>query len=162
MNSKIYDEKAFPTEPSPVVSASTYASGSVTTPTGESAIPAGPTTLRDALPALAGRDWIGKGAGFPESFLHDCRTCWRQMFRIYAHLYHSHWVEPFWHLSTDTKNFGYTDLNSCFVLFCTIAKLFRLLSDKDMETMQPLIEIWITSGIIPEDAARGACALVAQ
>ena len=44
--------------------------------------------------------------GFPETFLYDCRTCFRQIFRIYAHLYHSHLVDPFWHLSGSLAKLG--------------------------------------------------------
>lgn len=138
MNGKIHDPKAFPTE-----------------------IPAAPTGRNVAgVVHTDGRDWVGRNAGFPETFLHDCRTCFRQIFRIYAHLYHSHWVDPFWHLSGQNNGQGWTDLNSCFVHFCTVAKLYGLLTDRDAEPMQPLIEIWIANGSIPPDAANGACAIL--
>ena len=138
MNGKIHDPKAFPTE-APAGSAGTNAPGAVNTD---------------------GRDWMGKSAGFPETFLHDCRTCFRQIFRIYAHLYHSHWIDPFWHLSGQNNGQGWTDLNSCFVHFCTVAKLYGLLADRDAEPMQPLIDIWVANGSIPPDAANSACAVV--
>lgn len=138
MTGKIHDPKAFPTE-APAGSAGTNAPSGMNTDS---------------------RDWIGKSAGFPETFLHDCRTCFRQIFRIYAHLYHSHWVEPFWHLSGQNNGQGWTDLNSCFVHFCTVAKLYGLLADRDAEPMQPLIDIWIANGSIPADAANGACTIV--
>jgi len=154
MNGKIHDPKAFPTDV-PTTTPSTYASGSLSTRTSENHIAAGPTTINAPLSKLAGREWLGKSSGFPETFFHDCRTCFRQIFRIYAHIYHSHWVDPFWHLSSG----GWTDLNSCFVHFCTVAKLYGLLSDKDAEPMQPLIDIWIGNGSIPADAANGACAV---
>jgi len=154
MNGKIHDPKAFPTDV-PTTTSSTYASGSLSTPSSEKPIAAGPTTINAPLSKLAGREWLGKSSGFPETFFHDCRTCFRQIFRIYAHIYHSHWVDPFWHLSSG----GWTDLNSCFVHFCTVAKLYGLLSDKDAEPMQPLIDIWIGNGSIPADAANGACAV---
>lgn len=38
----------------------------------------------------------------------------------------------------------------------TVAMLYKLLSEKDMEPMQPLIDIWLASGAIPPDAATGA------
>lgn len=159
MNGKIHDPKAFPTEPT-TTSSAIYASGSVTTPSSEKPIAVGPTTSSAPLSKLAGRDWVGKSAGFPETFLHDVRTCFRQIFRIYAHLYHSHWVDPFWHISGSSSG-GYTDLNSCFVHFCTVAKLYGLLSDKDAVPMQPLLDIWIANGSIPPDAATSACAITA-
>lgn len=157
LSGKIHDPKAFPIDQPVQQAASTFASGSLGTPTGERPIAAGPTNLQAPLSTLSGREWFGKKDGFPETFLHDVRTCFRQIFRIYAHLYHSHWIEPFWDLSGTNNSMGWTDLNSCFVQFCTVAKLYGLLSDKDAEPMQPLIDIWITNGSIPADAARGAC-----
>lgn len=155
MNGKIHDPKAFPTE-NPTTFSNAYASGGLNTPHAEMPIAAGPTTVNQPLSTLAGRSWVGKDAGFPETFFHDVKTCFRQIFRIYAHLYHSHWVDPFWHISTT----NWTDLNSCFVHFCSVAKLYGLLSDKDAEPMQPLIDIWIANGSIPADAANGACTVV--
>ena len=149
---KMDDPKAFPTD-NITGSSSTYASGSLNTAHANTPIAAGPTTSTAPLSTLAGRNWLGKSAGFPETFYGDLKTFFRQIFRLYAHLYHSHWVDPFWHLSK------FTDLNSCFVHFITVAKLFNLLSDKDMEPMQPLIDIWIANGSIPADAAKGACAI---
>lgn len=149
---KLADPKAFPTE-NITGSASTYASGDLNTTNANTPIAAGPTTLNVPLSTLAGRDWFGKSAGFPETFLGDMKTCCRQMFRLYAHLYHSHWIDPFWHLSKTT------DLNSCFVHFLTFTMLFRLLSEKDMEPMQPLIDIWVGNGAIPAEAAKGSMAI---
>lgn len=159
LSGKIHDVKAFPIDAPTKQNASAYASGGLSTPTGERPIAAGPTNLQAPLSTLAGREWLGKNEGFPEAFLHDIRTCFRQIFRIYAHLYHSHWVDPFWHLSAAEDGRGWTDLNSCFVQYCTVAKLYGLLSDKDAEPLQPLIDIWVANGSIPADAARGACKL---
>jgi hypothetical protein len=109
------------------------------------------------------RDWLGKATGFPENFFTDCKTIFRQIFRVYAHLYHSHWIDPFWHIhNNNPPSSGWTDLNSCFVHYITVAKLFGLLSEKDMEPMQPLIDIWVANGSIPPDAANGACAIGPQ
>ncbi|KAL2059636.1 hypothetical protein ABVK25_000929 [Lepraria finkii] len=105
MNGKVHDPKAFPTDP-PNGNAATFASGNLSTPTGERPIPAGPTNVQTPTSILAGRQWPGKDAGFPESFVHDVRTCFRQIFRIYAHLYHSHWIDPFWHPSGPNNNQG--------------------------------------------------------
>ena len=140
INSKIHDPKAFPTDP-----IARSATGSATSQAPSS--------------TSANRDWIGKNAGFPETFNHDVRSCFRHIFRIYAHLYHSHWIEPFWHLSGKNNAEGWTDLNSCFVHFCSVSKLYGLLSDEDAKPMQPLIDIWVANGSIPADAANGACAV---
>ncbi|KAL9055298.1 MAG: hypothetical protein Q9162_003605 [Coniocarpon cinnabarinum] len=89
------------------------------------------------------KDWVGKMSGFPSSFEHDVKTVYRQMFRCYAHLYHGHWLEPFYHLS------AYKELNTCFIHFVNVGKLFNLLDDKDLKPMQPLVEIWTASKLLP-------------
>lgn len=156
---KIHDPIAFPID-DPTSAATTFASGGLNTPGANTPIAMGPTTLNAPLSVLVGSDWVGKRAGFPETFFADCKTSFRQIFRIYAHLYHSHWIDPFWHMTNGTNSNGWTDLNSCFVHYVTTAKLYGLLSDKDMEPMQPLIDIWIKNGSIPADAANGACTVV--
>jgi hypothetical protein len=159
IHGKFSDPKTFPTEPL-APSAATYASGNVASTDGTPPIAVGPGNVNAPLSVLSGRNWVGKSSGFPENFFTDVRTIFRQIFRIYAHVYHSHWVNPFWHIrSTNPPCSGWTDLNSCFVHFITVAKLFGLLSDKDMEPMQPLIDIWIANGSIPPEAANGTCAV---
>ncbi|KAL8879232.1 MAG: hypothetical protein Q9198_003120 [Flavoplaca austrocitrina] len=153
---KIHDPVAFPTE-SPFGRntpsfESNHPSTVGTEQEGRRPIPAGPTTLNRTLSDLAGRDWVGKSAGFPESFLGDVRTAWRQMFRIYAHLYHAHFINPFWHI----HNPNYMDLNSSFCYFVSVGKLFGLIGERDLEPMQELIDIWISNGSIPADCANGA------
>ncbi|MCJ1372275.1 hypothetical protein MMC20_003498 [Loxospora ochrophaea] len=150
---KIHDPKAFPTD-TPSTSASTFASGGLDTPHANTPIPAGPTTIDAPLSALSGSDWIGKNSGFPKTFIDDLKNIFRQMFRFYAHLYHSHFTEPFYHLPT-----GMADLNSSFLHFMSVAKLFGLLNDKDTVPMQPLIDYWIASSFIPAEAARGDCSV---
>ena len=155
---KIHDPKAFPTETPLSISSpsfeSSYITGGVNTPDANKPIAMGPTSLNLSLSDLAGRNWVGKSMGFPETFLGDVKTAWRQMFRVYAHLYHSHFIEPFWHFSGSNWS-TCNDLNSCFVHFISVAKLFGLLAEKDMEPMQPLIDIWIANGSIPPDAVNG-------
>lgn len=148
---KIHDPKSFPTEP-PIDTGTTY--GEVTTPGATTPIAMSPTALTTPPAMLGGRNWVGKAAGFPETFLGDIKTIFRQMFRIYAHLYHSHWEHPFWHVS------AHRDLNSTFVHYVTVTLLFGLLGPKDLEPMQPLIDIWIANGSIPADAANSTCAIV--
>lgn len=107
-------------------------------------IAAGPSNLNVSLSHLAGRDWLGKSSGFPESFQNDIRNLYRQMFRCYAHLYHSHWLEPFYHISASKE------LNTCFIHFINVGKLFDLIDDKDIVPMQPLVDIWIAKGLLPQ------------
>ncbi|KAL8773636.1 MAG: hypothetical protein Q9203_004349 [Teloschistes exilis] len=156
---KIHDPVAFPTADPFGASAPSFESAYPSTaPAGSlndnrSPIAMPPTSLNRTLSDLSGRDWIGKPMGFPENFINDVRTAWRQMFRIYAHMYHSHFVEPYYDLSLTL------DLNSAFCYFISVGKLFGLLSDRDLEPMQELIDIWVTHGSIPADCARGASAI---
>ncbi|MCJ1478625.1 hypothetical protein MMC13_007306 [Lambiella insularis] len=156
---KLNDNKLFPTNPLNA-SASDYPSNGLSTPGSRTPIPMPPTASDAPLSTLAGRDWIGKQTGFPENFFTDLKTIFRQMFRLYAHTYHSHWIDPFWNIqSSNPPSSGWTDLNSLFVHFISVSKLFGLLTERDMEPMQPLIDIWVANGSIPADAAAGACAV---
>ncbi|KAI9795279.1 MAG: hypothetical protein M1835_006087 [Candelina submexicana] len=151
VNSKIYNPAIFPTDSASLTAHSagtTYASGSLSSPQ-SAPIAVGPTSLNTPLSTLAGPDWIGKSSGFPETFAKTCCDIMRQMFRCYAHLYWSHWIDPFYHLNQTRQ------LNSCFVHFMTVAKLFGMLTDKDVEPMQPLIDIWLRNKAIPAEAVPG-------
>lgn len=129
-----------------------YASGGLSTPGANTPIPAGPTSISAPLSALSGRDWLGKASGFPESFETDIRSIYRQMMRCYAHIYHGHWLDPFWHLN------AYKELNTCFVHFINVGKVFGLLGDKETEPMQPLIDIWTAKGLLPAPQSSQASA----
>lgn len=94
-------------------------------------------------------EWIGKSSGFHQTFYKDCQGIMKQMFRCYAHLYHAHWLNPFWHINK------HDILNMCFVHFVTVAKYYKLVSDKEMEPMQPLIDIFIKQQRIPPEALGG-------
>lgn len=147
--SKIHDPVMFPTDPPPASAATTYASGDVNAFGADIPIPAGPTNLNSSVSSLAGQDWIGRSSGFPQTFYKDCQGIMKQMFRCYAHLYHGHWEHPFWHLNKHEV------LNMCFVHFVTVAKYFKLVADKEMEPMQPLIDIFIKQEKIPPEAIAG-------
>ena len=134
---KVSDPNLFPVDTSPTPSA--YA----TTPGNSTPIAAGPTNLNAPLSQLAGRDWLGKSSGFPEEFEKDAKSIYRQMMRCYAHLYHGHWLDPFWNIN------AYKELNTCFIHFVNVGRLFGLLSEKELEPMVPLIEIWQAKGLLP-------------
>ena len=87
--------------------------------------------------------WLGKTSGFPQRFESEVKNMYRQMFRCYAHLYWQHWI-TFWELSANR------DLNTCFVHFINVGRIFNLLTDKDMEPMLPLVELWIKEGVMPK------------
>lgn len=155
---KIHDPSAFPTDSPFGTNTSSFEASypsNLTASGSQRPIPVGPTTLNRTLSDLSGRDWFGKSSGFPEAYLGDVRTAWRQMFRIYAHLYHGHYEHPFWHIKP-TNN----DLNSAFCFFASVGKLFGLLNERDLEPMSPLINIWVANGSIPADCANGAQSII--
>ena len=140
---KINDPSIFPTDTTPMnLNPSTYPSGSATpgnsTP---QALP--PSSLNAPLSQLAGREWLGKSSGFPETFEGDIKSIYRQMMRCYAHIYHGHWLEPFWNVN------AYKELNTCFIHFINVGRLYGLIGDKEIEPMQPLIDLWTEKGLLP-------------
>lgn len=138
---KINDPRLFPTDPS-FSTPSSFASGGLNTPHANMHIAAGPTNLNAPLSALAGKDWLGKASGFPENFESDIKSIYRQMARCYAHIYYGHWLEPFYHIG------AFRELNTCYIHFVNVGKMFGLLTDKDLEPMQPLIDMWIAKGLL--------------
>lgn len=151
---KIHDPKVFPTETPPTFNGSTYISSDIGTGTNvtspQSPIAAGPTQLNQSLASLAGvqNEWIGKSSGFSINYHNDVKSIVKQMFRCYAHLYHNHWDNPFWHINR------HLELNSCFVHFITVAMYYDLLPKKDMEPLQPLIDIFIAQGVLPKEVLQ--------
>ena len=105
--------------------------------------------IHETDPTVAADDWIGKSSGFPQTFYKDCQGIMKQMFRCYAHIYHAHWLNPFWHTNKHDV------LNMCFVHFVTVAKYYKLVADKEMEPMQPLIDLFIKQQRIPPEALNG-------
>ncbi|KAK3623632.1 hypothetical protein LTR56_021495 [Elasticomyces elasticus] len=87
--------------------------------------------------------WLGKTSGFPSRFETEIRNMYKQMFRCYAHLYFEHWLF-FWHTNS------YKELNTCFVHFVNVGRLYGLLGPGDWEPMGPLIETWVRQGVLPE------------
>ena len=133
--SKIHDPVMFPTGPVhgvPVTAALNDADASTSTPG-----------------AVSAEAWIGKSSGFPQTFYKDCQGIMKQMFRCYAHIYHAHWLNPFWHINK------HDILNMCFIHFVTVAKYYKLVADKEMEPMQPLIDLFIRQQRIPAEALSG-------
>ncbi|KAH7385607.1 protein kinase-like protein activator [Pyrenochaeta sp. MPI-SDFR-AT-0127] len=144
---KINDPSIFPTDTTSVsVAAPTYASGSLSS--NSTPQPLGPTSVNAPLNQLAGREWLGKSSGFPENFETDIRSIYRQMMRCYAHIYHGHWLEPFWNVG------AYKELNTCFLHFVNVGKLFNLIGDKEIEPMQPLLDLWIEKGLLPSSTTK--------
>lgn len=126
VNGKILDTSLFPTD--------TFTSA-----------PALPTTSQMAADS---NYWLGKPSGFPQRFETEVKNMYKQMFRCYAHLYWSHWM-TFWDVN------AYRELNTCFVHFVNVGRLYQLLSDRDAEPMQPLIDIWVKQGVLPRVEKAG-------
>lgn len=131
ISGKIDDTNIFPTDPSGV----SYANN-----------PAITTTPLSQLSNPGERDWIGKRSGFPENFVDVCQTIFRQMFRVYAHLYWAHFTEPFYHLNLEKQ------LNSCFSHFVLTATALDMLKPHELEPMQPLIDLWAANGTFPPES----------
>lgn len=91
-------------------------------------------------------EWLGARSGFPREFASICQTIFLQMFRVYAHLYHAHFVEPFYHLNLEKQ------LNSCFSHFILTATTLDLLKPHELEPMQPLIDLWAANGTFPVES----------
>ncbi len=101
------------------------------------------TTPLSQLSNPGDRDWVGKRSGFPENFVEVCQTIFRQMFRVYAHLYWAHFIDPFYHLNLEKQ------LNSCFSHFVLTACALDMLKPQELEPMQPLIDLWAANGTFP-------------
>ncbi|KAJ5684770.1 uncharacterized protein N7477_001115, partial [Penicillium maclennaniae] len=144
--SKIHDPVMFPTENVNGIPET----ASIKDAAANGAPPATPTDPSTPAGANSNPDeWIGKSSGFPQTFYKDCQGIMKQMFRCYAHLYHAHWLNPFWHINK------HDILNMCFVHFVTVAKYYQLVSDKEMEPMQPLIDLFIKQQRVPPEALNG-------
>lgn len=73
------------------------------------------------------------GGAFPPNFLKDCKNISRQMFRIFAHIYHNHF-DKIVHLSLEAH------WNSFFAHFISFVKEYNLIDRSELEPLLPLIE----------------------
>lgn len=128
ISGKIDDQKIFPTDPSGVSFADNPA---FCTPN--------PTESPED-------DWIGKRSGFPKNFFDICRTIFGQMFRVYSHLYWTHFEDPMFHMNLEKS------MNSCFSHFLLSATTLDLLKPGDLEPMQPLVDLWAALGTFPRES----------
>lgn len=131
ISGKIDDNNIFPTDPSGI----SYAHN-----------PAITTTPLSQLTNPGEPEWIGKRSGFPDKFVEICQMIFRQMFRVYAHLYWAHFTEPFYHLNLEKQ------LNSCFSHFVLTATALDMLKPAELEPMQPLIDLWAANGTFPPES----------
>ena len=90
----------------------------------------GGATARDAAGnrVIQGSDageWLGSRSGFPQQFGPTVQLIFRQIFRVYAHLYWNHYTEPFYHLNLEKQ------LNSCFSHFLLTAIALDMLTKEE-------------------------------
>jgi hypothetical protein len=131
ISGKIDDNKIFPTEAQGV----SYALN-----------PSISSASLSQLTSSGEPDWLGKRSGFPDRFSDVCQMIFRQMFRVYSHLYWAHFVDPFYHLNLEKQ------LNSCFSHFVLTATALDLLKPQELEPMQPLIDLWAANGTFPPES----------
>lgn len=148
ISGKINDTRLFPTDPNSVSFASnpSFASTSSAHVLQQAAAAAAASPADDASGGPVEEDWVGRRSGFPKDFHDICRTIFVQMFRVYAHLYHNHFVEPFYHLNLEKQ------LNSCFSHFAMTAAELGLLKAEDFEPLQGLVDLWAAMGTFPTDS----------
>lgn len=140
---KVNDTRLFPTDPNSVSYAQNPAFPRSNSSSTVLQQVASPTTEQPNAPE---EDWVGRRSGFPKDFYQICRTIFVQMFRVYAHLYHNHFVEPFYHLNLEKQ------LNSCFSHFAMTAAELGLLKKEDLEPLQGLVDLWAAMGTFPTDS----------
>lgn len=157
ISAKIDDPAVFPTDPAGVSSAP-YPGGAATStsspPSDNNNNNNNATTGTN--PAGSGSqsppDWVGRRSGFPPSFLDVCQKIFRQMSRVYAHLYWSHFEDPMYHLGLEKS------MNSCFSHFVLTATTLDLLGPSDLEPMQALVDLWAANGTFPRESRAYAYA----
>ncbi|KAJ2993385.1 MOB kinase activator 1B [Globomyces sp. JEL0801] len=81
------------------------------------------------------------GYAFPKDFGMTVRMIFKQLFRVLAHIYHSHY-DIILNLSEESH------LNTLFAHFVCFAKVFDLLEKKEFIPMQELIESLEAAGRI--------------
>lgn len=135
ISSKTDDTNVFPTDPAGV----SHAPNPAFTSSSSSNLPASSSSSSNG-------EWLGRRSGFPQEFTAICQTIFLQMLRAYAHLYHAHFVDPFYHLSLEKQ------LNSCFSHFLLTATTLDLLRPDDLEPVQPLVDLWAANGTFPVES----------
>ncbi|KAF3940570.1 hypothetical protein ABW19_dt0208616 [Dactylella cylindrospora] len=123
INNRLSDETVFPTRPSNAISGP-----------GHTQVIASPTNPQ------ASQTWLGKESGFPQTFYVSSQSIFKQMFRVFAHIYHHHFVQIV-HVSLEAH------LNSFFAHFIMFAREFNLLDARDQEPLQALIDAFDEKGV---------------
>lgn len=75
------------------------------------------------------------GATFPKHFQDIVKHIFKRLFRVYAHIYHSHF-EKIISLGAEAH------LNTCFKHFVYFVREFKLVKEKELSPMKDLIDKW--------------------
>lgn len=73
------------------------------------------------------------GTAFPKTFQSVVKTIFKRLFRVYAHIYHSHF-QKIVGLSAEAH------LNTCFKHFIYFVHEFKLIEQKELEPLKDLID----------------------
>jgi len=69
---------------------------------------------------------------FPKNFIKEVKNMLKRIFRVYAHIYHSHMPEI-------KDQDALAHLNTCYMHFYYFVKEFDLITDKNMEPLEPVV-----------------------
>ncbi|KAI5805913.1 Mob1/phocein [Geopyxis carbonaria] len=114
---------------------------------------AAPTATTSAVTGASSETWIGKDGGFPQQFQSTCKAIYKQMFRVFAHIYHTHF-DKILHMSLEAH------FNSLFVHFIHFSRNFELLEQRDVEPLRALIENFEEQGLFRESSSSRPAAQV--
>ncbi|KAF8536485.1 Mob1/phocein [Trichophaea hybrida] len=143
ISNRINDETLFPTKASGTTTATTA------TP---SAMLPGNTGRVGVVGAIGGAStetWVGKEGGFPQVFEQTCKGIYKQMFRVFAHIYHTHF-DKILHMSLEAH------FNSLFVHFIHFSRTFNMLDQRDVEPLRALIENFEEQGLFKDSSSSRA------
>ena len=79
------------------------------------------------------------GVPFPKNFLSTAKTIYKRFFRVYAHIYHSHF-------DSIVESGEEAHLNSSFKHFMYFVMEFELIDKKELAPLQELIDKYCSSG----------------
>jgi len=75
---------------------------------------------------------ISFGSEYPKNFMPIVKQIYKRFFRVYAHIYHSHF-------SRIVRVGAEAHLNTCFKHFIYFVKEFKLIDDKELKPLEDLI-----------------------
>jgi MOB kinase activator 1 len=119
ISNRINDETLFPTKASGTTTA--------TTATPSAMLPgnAGRVGAVGAVGGTSTETWVGKEGGFPQVFEQTCKGIYKQMFRVFAHIYHTHF-DKILHMSLEAH------FNSLFVHFIHFSRV--RISERELQS----------------------------